>query len=211
MAFREEGDVIVFLDGNVTSACHSERSEESAFRLTEAAREFSSSEYSKTIGGIVAGEPPAIDLAAEKRLQDCLIALAGAVQSAHDVSDGGLAVVIAESCFASSPVGAQPFEAQDKHAAPHLGANVSLQADSPAEHALFGERGARAVVSVKPTSLARVHEIARQYAVGAREIGKVTRGSTFRIQYNERIVVDGSVETLGDTWAQSLERTISRK
>jgi len=210
MAFREEGDVIVLLDGNVTSACHSERSEESAFRLTEAAREFSSSEYSKTIGGIVAGQPPAIDLAAEKHLQDCLIALAaeGAVQSAHDVSDGGLAVVIAESCFASSPVGARPFEAQDKHAAPRLGANVSLQADSPAEHTLFGERGARAVVSVKPTSLARVHEIARQYAVGAREIGKVTRGSTFRIQYNGRAVVDSSVETLRDAWAHSLERAL---
>src|SRR5258708_37175523 len=210
MAFREEGDVIVLLDGNVTSACHSERSEESAFRLTEAAREFSSSEYSKTIGGCGAGQPPAIDLAAEKHLQDCLIALAaeGAVQSAHDVSDGGLAVVIAESCFASSPVGARPFEAQDKHAAPRLGANVSLQADSPAEHTLFGERGARAVVSVKPTSLARVHEIARQYAVGAREIGKVTRGSTFRIQYNGRAVVDSSVETLRDAWAHSLERAL---
>jgi len=210
MAFREEGDVIVFLDGNVTSACHSERSEESAFRLTEAAREFSSSEYSKTIGGIVAGQPPAIDLAAEKHLQDCLIALAaeGAVQSAHDVSDGGLAVVIAESCFASSPVGARPFEAQDKHAAPRLGANVSLQADSPAEHTLFGERGARAVVSVKPTLLARVHEIARQYAVGAREIGKVTPGSIFRIEYNGRAVIDSSVETLRDAWAHSLERAL---
>src|SRR5258707_5825034 len=58
---------------------------------------------------------------------------------------------------------------------------------SPAEHTLFGERGARAVVSVKPTSLARVHEIARQYAVGAREIGKVTRGSTFRDRKSTRL------------------------
>jgi phosphoribosylformylglycinamidine (FGAM) synthase-like enzyme len=80
-----------------------------------------------------------------------------------------------------------------------------LQADSPAEHALFGERGARAVVSVKRTSLARLHEIARQYAVGTREIGKVTRGSTFRIQYNGRAVIDSSVETLRDGWANSLE------
>jgi phosphoribosylformylglycinamidine synthase len=216
MAFREEGDVVVLLDGSapVAGSQHVPEPRRAAplqgNQSSAPAQEFSSSEYSKTIGGIVAGEPPAVDLAAEKHLQNCLVALAAAdaVQSAHDVSDGGLTVAIAESCFASSPVGAQPIEAQNKHAAPHLGANVSLQADSPAEHALFGERGARAVVSVKPTSLARVLDTARQYGVGAREIGEVTRGSTFRIQYNGRAVVDSSVQTLRDAWANSLERAL---
>jgi phosphoribosylformylglycinamidine synthase subunit PurL len=200
MAFREEGDAIILLDGSTLQGNQS----------SALAQEFSSSEYSKTIGGIVAGEPPAIELAAEKRLQDCLVALAaeGAIQSAHDISDGGLAVAIAESCLASSPVGAQPFEAQDKHAAPHLGANVSLQADSPAEHALFGERGARVVASVKPTSLARVREIARQYGVGAQEIGKVIHDNAFRIQYNGRAVIDSPVDLLRDAWANSLERAL---
>jgi phosphoribosylformylglycinamidine synthase subunit PurL len=194
MAFREEGDVILLLDGNATSAHHSERSEESAFHLSEAAREFSSSEYSKIIGGIVAGEPPAIDLAAEKHLTESLVALAaeGAVQSAHDISDGGLAVAVAESCFASND----------------FSALISLEDKIPAEAALFGERGARAFVSVKPTSLARVRDIARQYAVGAREIGEVTRGSTFRIQYNGRAVIDSSIHSLRDIWSHSLERTL---
>ncbi len=70
--------------------------------------EFSSSEYAKTIQGIVAGVPPAIDLAAEKRLIECLVSLAsaGLILSAHDVSDGGLAVTIAESCFASDGLSA---------------------------------------------------------------------------------------------------------
>ncbi len=55
-------------------------------------KEFSSSEYAKTIHGIVAGAPPAIDLAAEKRLIDCLVQLASekAILSAHDASDGGM-------------------------------------------------------------------------------------------------------------------------
>jgi phosphoribosylformylglycinamidine synthase subunit PurL len=121
---------------DASSTCHSERSEESAFSLVSAAREFSSSEYSKTISGIVAGEPPAIDLAAEKRLQDCLVALAaeGALQSAHDISDGGLAVTLAESCFVSAPNSASganvtldesrfasaPSSVGAQHAAPHL-------------------------------------------------------------------------------------------
>jgi len=201
IAFREPDDAVVLLDGsgNQPNPRHSERSEESLFSLL--AREFSSSEYSKTIAAIVAGEPPAIDLAAEKRLIDCLVALAaeGAVQSAHDISDGGFAVTLAESCFAS--VGAQ-------HAAPLLGADVRLDQRAPAEHALFGERGARAVVSVTPSSLARVLDTARHYGVVAREIGKVTRGDAFRIEHKGRAVINSSIETLRDAWAHSLERTL---
>src|SRR5438094_2409815 len=136
IAFRNEGDVILLLDG-LAATGHSERSPRSEEALLSSfAREFSSSEYSKTVADIVASEPPAIDLAAEKRLIDCLVALAseGAVESAHDISDGGLAVTLAESCFASAPstVGA-------RHAVPVLGASVKVDADGPAEHALFGE------------------------------------------------------------------------
>src|SRR6266852_3799480 len=124
IAFRNEGDLIVVLDGAGSLDGATARAR-CIVPLQEASREFSSNEYSRTIAGIVSGEPPAIDLAAEKRLQDCLVALAaeGAVQSAHDISDGGIAVTLAESCFA--PVGA-------RHAVPVLGANVSLHADSPA-------------------------------------------------------------------------------
>src|SRR6267378_4403987 len=197
IGFREEGDAIVLLDGaaRASGAQH-------VAPLLDARREFSSSEYSKTISGIVAGEPPAIDLAAEKRLQECLVALAanGAVRSAHDVSDGGIAVTLAESCFAS-PVGAQ-------HAAPQLGANVKLETTSSAEYALFGESGARAVVTVGPTSLAAVLETARQYAVTAHQIGQVIGSDAFRIEYKGSAVIDTSVAKLYDVWAHSLERTL---
>jgi len=202
IAFRNEGDVILLLDGSNSSV-----GAQHAAPLLGTQREFSSSEYSKTIAGIIAGEPPAIDLAAEKRLIDCLLALAaeGSVQSAHDISDGGLAVTLAESCFASSSVvGAQ-------HVAPHLGAHVKLEAESPAEAAAFNERGARAVVSVTPSKLADVLDTARQYKVAAHQIGQVTRGDAFGIQYKGREVIDSSVETLRDAWAHSLERTLTTK
>src|SRR5437667_2323140 len=108
IAFRQPDDAIVLLDGSnsFAGAQHSDKVGTRPSPLQGPQQEFSSSEYSKTIAGIVAGEPPAIDLAAEKRLIDCLVALAagGAVQSAHDVSDGGFAVTLAESCFASAPV-----------------------------------------------------------------------------------------------------------
>jgi phosphoribosylformylglycinamidine synthase len=191
IAFRREGDLIILFDAS--------RSTDRA--TASLAREFSSSEYSKTIAGIVAGEPPAVVLAAEKRLQECLVALAasGAVRSAHDVSDGGIAVALAESCFAAS----------SQHAALQLGARVNLPEEScPAEYALFGERGARIVVSAAPTSLARVLEIARQCGVAAHQIGQVIRGDAFRIEYKGRAVIDSSVAKLHDVWAHSLERTL---
>jgi phosphoribosylformylglycinamidine synthase len=201
IAFRNEGDVILLLDGS-TSAVGAQH----AAPLLGTQREFSSSEYSKVIAGNTAGEPPAIDLAAEKRLIDCLLALAAeaALQSAHDISDGGLAVTLAESCFASSVVGAQ-------HVAPHLGALVKLEEAVPAEAAAFNERGARAVVSVTPSKLAAVLDTARQYKVAAHQIGQVTRGDAFRIQYKGREVIDSSVETLRVAWAHSLERMLTAK
>ena len=125
------------------------------------------------------------------------------MESAHDISDGGLAVTLAESCFASAPstVGA-------RHAGPVLGASVKVDADGPAEHALFGERGARAIVSVFPENLAAVPAIARQYNVAAREIGNVIRGDAFRIEYKGRAVIESAVESLRKAWANSLERVL---
>src|SRR4029077_2621568 len=216
IAFRNEGDLVLLLDGDTSSPRHSERSEESAFSLVGAAREFSSSEYSKTTAGIVAGEPPAIDLAAEKRLIDCLVALAAesAIQSAHDISDGGLAVTLAESCFAST--GNKPndchSERSEESAFSVLGAIANLPEDSlPAEAALFNESGARAIVTVTPSKLAAVLDTARQYNVAAREIGKVIRADTFRIELRGRVVIESPVDSLRDAWANSLERAISNK
>jgi len=103
-------------------------------------------------------------------------------------------VALAESCFASEG----------------LSAEVSLEGREPAEWALFGERGARAVVSTSPELLARLHTIAAQYQLRAREIGTVTRGE-FRVQYNGRVVVNAAVESLRDAWARALERALTTR
>jgi phosphoribosylformylglycinamidine synthase len=189
MAFRAEGDVIIVLDGRGAE-------DDAASVVGNNSREFSSSEYARTIHGIVAGAPPAVDLAAEKRLIALLVALAGEglLQSAHDVSDGGLAVTLAESCFASDG----------------LSAHVSLASREPDEAALFGERGARAAVSVTPLDLARVLSLAAQYKVTSREAGRVARGE-FRIKLNGQVVVVSDVPSLADAWAGAFERLLSTK
>ncbi len=187
-AFRNEGDAILLLDGM--------REERGLRAAKEAFQEFSSSEYAKTIHGIVAGAPPEIDLAAEKRLIDCLVQLAAEklINSAHDISDGGLAVTLAESCFGADGLAAQVELAPASH-------------DQQAESAVFGERGARAVVSLSSSSLARVNQIAAQWNVAVQHIGTVTRGD-FRIQCNGSPVIQGSVASFHDIWSGSLQKAI---
>jgi phosphoribosylformylglycinamidine synthase subunit PurL len=108
------------------------------------------------------------------------------------VSDGGLAVTIAESCFAIEG----------------LSADVNLTPDAePAEVALFGERGARAVVSLSAASLARLNAVAAQYGVAANRIGTVTR-SEFRIQFNGTPVIRGDVSSFRKAWSESLAAAI---
>jgi phosphoribosylformylglycinamidine synthase subunit PurL len=185
--FASEGGVILVLDGSA---------HDGGLKAAATKNDFASSEYANTIHGIVAGLPPAIDLAAEKRLIDCLVALAGerAASSAHDVSDGGLAVSVAESCFGRDG----------------LSAEIAIDAASPEdfpEAALFGERGARAVVSVAPALLARVNEIAAQYQVRAQRVGTVTRGE-FRILYQGAAVIQGSIESFRRVWSELLPKAI---
>jgi phosphoribosylformylglycinamidine synthase II len=183
-AFRAAGDAIVLLDGIGAKSAD----------VAETIDAFSSSEYAKEIHGIVAGAPPAIDLSAEKRLIECMVKLAAtkAIASAHDVSDGGIAVTLAESTFENG-----------------LGAHVKLPAVQglSAEAAVFGERGARAVVSAPAGSLARVKEIAAQCGVSAVEIGNVAAGE-FRIQYGDAVVVSGPVASFRKPWSESLQKAV---
>src|SRR6202035_3503882 len=100
-SFQREGDVILLLEGE----------RKGADRRPEAARaqEFAWSEYAKTVHGIVAGGPPAVDLGAEKGLIECLVELASEkiILSADYVSDGGATVTLAESCFDRTGLSAQ--------------------------------------------------------------------------------------------------------
>jgi len=183
MGFRADGDAIVLLQGFIEPRLMSE----------EQQREFLSSEYARTVHDVVAGLPPAIDLHAENALIDCLVSLANerTLQSAHDVSDGGLAVTLAECCFVSN----------------ELSAEAKLQTEDPAEFALFEESGARAVISVRPESLARVEQIAAQYKIEAQRIGTVTHGE-FRIQVNGKPRLRATVDSLRQVWTTSLEHSL---
>jgi phosphoribosylformylglycinamidine synthase len=185
MGFRAEGDAVLLLDGlgeNVATAASDSASD---------AASFSSSEYAKTIHGIGAGLPPAVDLAAEKRLVRLLEAAAReqVIASAHDVSDGGLAITLAECCAATE----------------NFSVEARIDGAGAAEHVLFGERGARAVVSCDPRRVAELRSLASQYGVRVDEIGRVTRGA-FHLACGEAIVVSAPMESVREAWGGTMKR-----
>ncbi|MDZ4257375.1 MAG: phosphoribosylformylglycinamidine synthase subunit PurL [Gemmatimonadales bacterium] len=114
----------------------------------------------------IGGPPPKIDLAAERALQEVLIAAASGrlLRSAHDCSDGGLAVALAEACI-GGPWATDSF-----------GATIDLARhhdDLSDEQWLFGEDGARAVVSCDPANVAALQRLAGTHGVPAHYLGLV--------------------------------------
>jgi phosphoribosylformylglycinamidine synthase subunit PurL len=139
-AFREAGDAILLLGENTG--------------------EIGGSEYLKTVHGLVAGDAPRVELEAEARLQDAVLEMirSGRVQSAHDASEGGLAVALVESAIASP--------------AP-LGIEVALDEALPTAALLFGEAQGRVVLSCAGGDVDALLETARAHSVPARRIGTV--------------------------------------
>jgi phosphoribosylformylglycinamidine synthase len=160
--------------------------------------ELGGSEYLKVAHGLVRGVPPAIDLEAERTLQELLVTLANErlIQSAHDCADGGLAVAVAECCFDTDGIGADiAVEAYD----------VSADTAVNRTAALFGESATRVVLSTTEGQVSRILERAAVSGVPARVVGR-TGGNLLRISVNRAKAVDLPVEEAERVWRDAVER-----
>jgi phosphoribosylformylglycinamidine synthase len=157
--------------------------------------ELGGSEYLKTIVGLVRGVPPALDLARERALQHLLVDLAarGLIRSAHDCSEGGFAVTLAECCFESGGVGASVSIAR----ASGDGGVDALAAT------LFGESASRVIVSVAPDRLEAVLAAARAAGIPAACVGR-TGGTSVRIEVDGHVAIDCLVSEAEARWSASL-------
>jgi phosphoribosylformylglycinamidine synthase II len=164
--------------------------------LGKGSAEIGVSEYLKRAHGLVAGEPPRLDLRAERALIDLLARAAGAglLQSGHDCSDGGIAVTLAECCFDTGGVGLEVDLVAERPAMAGL---------DPASGTLFGESASRAVVSVRPEDRAAVLQLAADAGVPARLIGR-TGGDRIRIAVDGVSAIDCSVAEAEGIWSSSL-------
>jgi phosphoribosylformylglycinamidine synthase subunit PurL len=160
---------------------------------TDAAAELGSSEYAHEILGALWGFPPALELDKEAALQKALVEAIreGLLDSAHDCSEGGLAVALARCSFHQG-----------------IGARVELPSnDLPAECVLFGEDASRVVVSCDPENVGRIQQIAVECGVAADPLG-VTVSEHMEISIDGRLAVGASVSELRDSWASALERAL---
>ena len=179
--FKHEGDVIALLG--------------------ETKDDIAASEYAKTILSIsidemiADGNLPQVDLEGEKLIQTTLLKLAdeALLNSAHDCSDGGLAVAIAECCFSSLGRDA-------------VGARIDLQnSDLSNEALLFGETPSRIVVSFSPERLDRISTIADGCPFEV--IGSVG-GSDLSFAISDTQAIETSVDSLESAWKDSLQQRL---
>jgi phosphoribosylformylglycinamidine synthase II len=145
------------------------------------------SEYLELVHGLVAGRP-FIDLGLEKRVQQCCLSLirSGVIKSAHDCSDGGLAVALAECCILGG-----------------CGIKAAWKVRSRLDAALFGEEPSRFVVSVAPAKAVKLKKEAARRGVRLTKLGEVG-GARLVIEK----LVNARLEDLRATWHGALERAL---
>src|SRR6266478_5480329 len=166
--------------------------------------ELGGSRFLKVCHGKKIGPPPQVDLAREIEIQNAVRDLirAGLVRSAHDCSEGGLAVALAESCF--NPTGL-------------YGATIDLGASqSEAATALFNESQSRIIISVRPENVEKTMSILSATAdssdgegerkIPFQKLGKVG-GEQLRIQVNNQRF-EWPIADLYDDWWNSIQRLV---
>ncbi len=159
--------------------------------LEERMQEFGSSEYARKVLSSLWGTPPSLDLQLEASLQRCLAELSqhGLIHSARDVSDGGIAVALAEACFRNG-IG--------------LRANLSKAPDLPAEWDLFGETASQCVISCPRASVAQVEKLVGQYpGLMVATLGE-TVADLFELAVDSRVLIREKVSGLRNVWSGAL-------
>jgi len=170
---------------------------DAVFLLGELSGSLGASEYLSWIHRKTAGAPPPLDLAKEKALQAFLLRCAetGLLRSAHDLSDGGLAVALAESCLTDPKQSA--------------GVEVSLPAEAKEQalaELLFGEGASRVLVSTAPGQAETLQQLAAAASVPIRRLGTVTR-SSFKLGP----WIDLPLDRLRAVWEDGFEKILNRE
>lgn len=167
--FKNEGDII--------------------FVLGDTFAELGGSEFQKVVHNVTEGRPPALDLEIEKKLLGSVLSAiqSGLVQSAHDLSEGGLSVALAESCISGK-----------------LGASVALNSDNLRHDLLlFSESQSRILLSATPAQADALESHIQSQGVPVRRIGQV-QGTELQIQVDGKQVLAEQVNNLRQVWEDAI-------
>ena len=185
--FKEPGDLIILVGRGIGFQPTSDRRDADATLL-------GGSQFLRVCHGLKIAPAPHVDLVHEIKVQNAVRDLIreGLVKSAHDCSEGGLAVAVAECCFNPEKL---------------LGADLNLKAaDTPATTVLFDESQSRIVISVARADLEKTVSLLREQGVLFQELGEVG-GDTLSIRVNEE-TFRWQVADLYDDWWNAIRRTV---
>ncbi len=197
--FKNHGDVIILVGTIVPRG------------RDDAGYNLGGSSYLTVCHGLKVGPPPHIDLAHEIKLQNAVRDLIreGLIKSAHDCSEGGLAVALAESCFNPEKLFGAKVDCSRRPAGDAQGTMQTNQrhaSHSEAATALFNELQSRITISVAPENLDKAESILRERAVPFQQLGKV-EGDQLRIQVEGKKFA-WPVADLFDDWWNSIRRVV---
>jgi len=150
--------------------------------------ELGGSEFQTILHGVAEGRPPALNLQVEKKLLASVLGAiqSGLVQSAHDLSEGGFAVAIAESCISGG-----------------LGAQVNIDTELRSDFALFSESQSRILLSASPEKAEQLKTYIEGHGVPVVRIGTV-EGSNLTIDINGKNALNQPVEALKQVWKDAI-------
>lgn len=166
--FKHEGDAIILLG--------------------ETFAELGGSEYQKLATGSISGRPPQIDLAKEAAVQKLTLEAirSGLVKSAHDLSEGGLGVALAESCFGEG-----------------FGAQVTLESALRPDVLLFSESQSRILLSTSADKAEALLALAAKHGVPAAKIG-TTGGNRLVVNVNGKEAINASIQEVKAAWKDAI-------
>ena len=174
--FKDEGDLVILLG--------------------ETKEEMGGTEYLKVVHSQERGLPPDLDLDVEAALQKAAMEMisTGLVKSAHDCSEGGLAVALSECCFRGSDDA--------------VGCEVEITESFRADAALFGETQSRIIISAAKDNTEKLAEIAGRHGVPFRVMGRVGGGSLV-IRRDGQSLIDAPASSLKKAWQEAIPKMLS--
>ena len=185
--FKNDGDTIILV-GSGMGFQPTDRQD------ADATSQLGGSRYLKVCHGLKLGPLPRIDLAYEIKIQNAVRDLIreGLVKSAHDCSEGGLAVALAECCFNPEKL---------------FGVEIGLKAgDTPATRLLFNESQSRIVISVAPENLQKTISIFQEEQIPFQQLGRVG-GNQLRIRVGSE-EFSWLIADLHDDWWNAIRRAV---
>jgi phosphoribosylformylglycinamidine synthase II len=196
--FKDDGDVIILVGAVAGGADPGGREGGNVSEVGVTAPDYNlgGSRYLKVCHGLKIGPPPRLDLAEEIKVQNSVRHLIreSLVKSAHDCSEGGLAVALAECCFNPEKL---------------LGAKIDLGNRPPLGEAvieLFNEAQSRIIISVDSKDAEKTRSICREQGVSFQQLGKVG-GDQLRIRVHDEIF-RWPIADLYDDWFNTIRRAV---